>query len=102
MLSVRSHDPTAVAALTSNDPPRASGSASEAPPVAFETALAELESLVQQMEGGSLTLEQSVGAYRRGAELIRHCRETLASVRQQVRILEGDVLQPFGDDEDAR
>ena len=70
--------------------------------MAFETALAELESLVQQMEGGSLTLEQSVGAYRRGAELIRHCRETLASVRQQVRILEDEVLQPFEEGEDAR
>lgn len=91
-----------MAALTPNDSPLASGSPPEAPPVAFETALAELESLVQQMEGGSLTLEQSVGAYRRGAELIRHCRETLASVRQQVRILEDEVLQPFEEDEDAR
>lgn len=71
-------------------------------PATFEVALAELESLVQKMEGGSLSLEESVDAYRRGAELIRHCRTTLAEVRQQVRILEGDVLQPFGDDEDAR
>lgn len=71
-------------------------------PVAFETALAELETLVQQMEGGALTLEQSVQAYRRGADLIRHCRETLSAVRQQVRILEDDVLQPFGEDEDVR
>lgn len=73
-----------------------------APPASFEAALAELESLVSQMEGGSLSLEQSVDAYRRGATLIRFCRETLADVRQQVRILEGDVLQPFGEDEDER
>ena len=72
------------------------------PPVAFEAALAELEALVQQMEGGALSLEQSVDAYRRGAALVRHCRDTLGAVRQQVRILEDDVLQPFGDDEDAR
>lgn len=74
----------------------------EAAPPSFEAALAELESLVSQMEGGSLSLERSVESYRRGATLIRYCRETLADVRQQVRILEGDVLQPFGEDEEDR
>lgn len=72
------------------------------PPASFEASLAELETIVQQMEGGSLSLEQSVEAYRRGAELIRHCRDTLTNVRQQVRILEDEVLQPFGSDEDVR
>lgn len=71
-------------------------------PPSFEAALAELESLVQRMEGPALSLEQSVDAYRRGAELIRHCREALAGVRQQVKVLEDGVLQPFEDDEDAR
>ena len=74
----------------------------DSPPASFEASLAELESIVQQMEGGSLSLEQSVEAYRRGAELIRHCRDTLTNVRQQVRILEDEVLQPFGSDEDVR
>lgn len=83
-------------------PDPADPAADARPPVTFEAALAELESLVQKMEGASLSLEESVAAYRRGADLIRHCRATLAEVRQQVRILEGDVLQPFGDDEDAR
>ncbi len=64
-------------------------------PASFEAALAELEDLVQQMESGSLTLEQSMAAYRRGADLVRHCRTALADVQQQVRILEGDLLKPF-------
>lgn len=64
-------------------------------PASFEAALSELEDLVQRMEAGSLTLEQSMAAYRRGAELVRHCRESLAAVQQQVRVLEGDLLKPF-------
>ena len=79
-----------------------SNQSADLPPASFEASLAELESIVQQMEGGSLSLEQSVEAYRRGAELIRHCRDTLTNVRQQVRILEDEVLQPFGSDEDVR
>ncbi|HVL56048.1 MAG TPA: exodeoxyribonuclease VII small subunit [Burkholderiaceae bacterium] len=64
-------------------------------PASFEAALHELEELVQRMEGGTLTLEQSMDAYRRGAELVRQCREALADVQQQVRVLEGELLQPL-------
>jgi exodeoxyribonuclease VII small subunit len=64
-------------------------------PDRFETALAELERIVVQMEGGALTLEQSLAAYRRGAELVGTARQALAHVEQQVRILEADVLKPF-------
>ena len=64
-------------------------------PASFEAALAELESLVQKMEAGSLTLEQSLEAYRRGALLVGFCRDSLAGVQQQVKILEGDLLKPF-------
>jgi exodeoxyribonuclease VII small subunit len=66
-----------------------------APPVSFESALAELESIVQKMESGGLPLEQSLQAYRRGAELVGVCRESLARVQQQVKVLEGDLLKPF-------
>ncbi|MCJ9711080.1 exodeoxyribonuclease VII small subunit, partial [Bordetella hinzii] len=47
-------------------------------PQDFETALAELEALVQAMENGSLPLEQSLAAYRRGVELTRICQERLS------------------------
>ena len=59
----------------------------------FETALAELEKLVAQMEGGDLTLEQSLEAHKRGLELARFCQERLESAQQQVRVLEGAVLK---------
>ncbi len=64
-------------------------------PESFERALGELEQIVQRMESGSLSLEESLGAYRRGASLVAWCRKSLADVQQQVRILEADLLEPF-------
>jgi exodeoxyribonuclease VII small subunit len=71
-------------------PPRQSSGSEEQ---TFEKALAELEKTVQQMEGGKLTLEQSLAAHKRGLELARYCQEKLASAEQQVKVLEGDVLK---------
>ncbi len=59
----------------------------------FENALAELERLVEQMEGGDLSLEQSLAAHKRGLELARFCQDRLESAQQQVKVLEGDVLK---------
>jgi exodeoxyribonuclease VII small subunit len=64
-------------------------------PATFEDALGELETLVQTMESGSLPLEQSLQAYRRGAQLVTFCRDALTRVQQQVRVLEDDLLKPF-------
>ena len=54
----------------------------------FETALAELESIVSSMEGGKLELEASITAYRRGMELMKHCQAQLSDAEEQIRILE--------------
>jgi len=54
----------------------------------FETALAELESIVSSMEGGKLELEASIAAYRRGMELMKHCQGRLTHAEEQIRILE--------------
>ena len=59
----------------------------------FETALAELESLVHSMEDGKLELEASIAAYRRGMELMKHCQTQLADAEQQIRILENGELK---------
>ena len=71
-------------------------------PVSFETAMTELEALVQSMEGGRLPLEESLAAYQRGVVLVKYCRDTLGQVSQRVRILEADLLQPFEADVDER
>ena len=67
----------------------------------YEGALAELESIVSRMEDGQLSLEQSLTAYKRGAELLKFCQGQLADAQQQVKVLEAGVLKNFaGDDDD--
>ena len=61
--------------------------------LSFEKALAELEKLVSQLEGGSLSLEQALASHQRGLELARYCQERLEAAQRQVRVLEGEVLK---------
>ncbi|MFZ5522682.1 MAG: exodeoxyribonuclease VII small subunit [Pseudomonadota bacterium] len=63
--------------------------------VGFETAMAELEKIVADMEAGKLSLEDSLTAYKRGAELLSFCRARLEDAQQQVRVLEDGVLKDF-------
>lgn len=61
----------------------------------FETALAEIENIVVRIESGELSLEESLQAYRRGAELLRHCQGQLDEADRQLRMLDQDALKPF-------
>ena len=65
--------------------------------VPFEKALDELESLVQHMEDGTLSLDQSLAAYRRGAELVKVCESALERAKEQVRVLDGELLRPLSE-----
>ena len=56
----------------------------------FEKALAELEQLVETMEKGELTLEESLKQFERGVTLTRSCQRALAEAEQKVRILTRD------------
>jgi len=67
-------------------------------PASFETALAELETIVASMEGGQLPLAESLAAYKRGAELLQYCQSALKDAQQQVQILERGVLKAFEPD----
>ena len=68
-------------------------------PKNFESALADLEQIVAQMENGQLPLEQSLAAYKQGIELLRYCQQTLLETEQQIQLLnEQNSLQPFSDD----
>ena len=66
-----------------------------AKPQTFESALAELEEIVSDMEAGQLPLEKSLAAYKRGAELMKFCQGALQDAQQQVKILEDGVLKNF-------
>jgi len=57
-------------------------------PVSFEAALAELESIVREMEAGKLPLEQSLLAFERGTALLKHCQDALAVAEQKLQVLD--------------
>ncbi len=52
--------------------------------MSFEDALAELEEIVRTLEDGSGTLDQSIAAYARGAELKKHCEGKLTEAKAKV------------------
>ena len=53
----------------------------------FESALAELETIVKTIEDGQLTLEQSLENFERGIELSRYCHTRLEEAERRVEIL---------------
>lgn len=59
----------------------------------FESAAAELASIVKTMEEGDLTLEKSLELYERGVELSRYCHMRLEEAERRIEILtdRGDV-----------
>jgi len=60
--------------------------ATEAPPD-FETAMRDLEELVERLEQGDLSLEESLAAFERGVMLTRACQTALKEAEQKVEIL---------------
>lgn len=64
-------------------------------PASYEDALAELDRLVQQMEGGQMPLDRLLESYQRSAGLLEFCRARLQSVEAQVKVLEEGQLKPW-------
>jgi len=84
--------------------PKASSSSSSAStksllpldlPMSYEAALKELESLVAELESGQMPLDKLLSAYQRGAVLLQFCRDRLASVEQQVSLLDKGQLSAW-------
>ena len=53
----------------------------------YEAALAQLDALIQKLEGGSIPLEDAITAYERGTRLARHCEELLDRTERRVTAL---------------
>lgn len=72
--------------------------------VHFEESLAELEQLVERMEQGDPSLEESLRLFERGVSLTRACQKALQEAEQKVRTLLGEnangepILKPFNDE----
>ena len=71
--------------------------------VDFEQQLASLEGLVNSLESGELSLEESLKSFEQGIKVARDCQAALKSAEQKVEVLmrQGDELvsQPFEDNE---
>ncbi|MSQ91057.1 MAG: exodeoxyribonuclease VII small subunit [Phycisphaerales bacterium] len=59
----------------------------------YEAALSELESIIARIEAGDVPLDESLRQYRRGAALVRRCRDVLDGARSEVeRIAASDLI----------
>ena len=67
----------------------------------FEEAIADLEQVVEQLELGDLSLEDSLAAFEKGVGLVRYCNQKLSEVEKKVELLVKDKqgqlqLKAFG------
>jgi exodeoxyribonuclease VII small subunit len=53
----------------------------------FESAIAELEGIVKQLEDGDLALDRSLALFERGVELSRYCHEQLGAAQRRIELL---------------
>lgn len=74
-------------------------------PLNFEKSLADLEALVERLEDGELSLEESLKAFETGIRLTQQCQQALAQAQQRVQLLavqDGEVrATPFAGPDDA-
>jgi exodeoxyribonuclease VII small subunit len=62
----------------------------------FESALAELEKIVKQLEGGDLALDKALTLFERGVTLSRYCHDQLGAAERKI-----EQLTSRGDLQDA-
>jgi exodeoxyribonuclease VII small subunit len=71
----------------------------------FEQSLTDLQNLVERLENGELSLEDSLSAFEQGVRLTRDCQAALAQAEQKVQILmerDGELEEaPFDADQQA-
>lgn len=63
----------------------------------FESAMAEIEAIVERIEGGEIGLEDALAQYERGVNLINQCRARLSRAQQQVEDLTKRLEQADND-----
>lgn len=69
-------------------------------PIPFETSIQELETIVNQLEKGELSLEDSLKQFEKGITLVRSCQETLNQAEQRIEYISNLHLPPTTDKTD--
>ena len=71
----------------------------------FEKSLKQLETLVEKLEKGDLSLEDSLKNFEQGVKLTRDCRQALQNAEQKISVLSKDdmdwVEKDLSDDKDT-
>ncbi|WP_026487560.1 exodeoxyribonuclease VII small subunit [Caldanaerobius polysaccharolyticus] len=75
--------------------------------LSFEEALKKLEEIVKKLEGGNLTLEDTLSLFQEGIQLSRICTEKLNEASGKISILAKDIdgtfsEKPFGEGKNDR
>jgi exodeoxyribonuclease VII small subunit len=66
--------------------------------VTFEQQIESLEAIVEKLEDGDLSLEDSLAHYEKGIKLTKECQKLLDKAQQKVSILNEDNLEDFDAD----
>lgn len=64
----------------------------------YEAAFAELQGIIETLEGGQKSLDESTALYQRGQLLVKHCGELLDRAELKVKQLSGSDLKDFEED----
>ena len=74
---------------------RRAGSTNGVRDLTYEQALAELESIVNALEGEQGQLEESIKLFERGQALVKRCGELLEAAQLKVQQVAGESVIPF-------
>jgi len=67
----------------------------------FEHTLESLESLVERMESGELSLEDSLNSYEKGVLLARECQKALKTAELRIKTLSDKLEEPSDDTDES-
>lgn len=66
----------------------------------FEKAITELEESVKRLEGGDITLEESIKEYKKGMDLAAYCMDVLKKAEQEIYVYEASHYKKLEEGED--
>ena len=59
----------------------------------FESAINQLEIIIQHIENNQIDLESALNQYKHGMELVKFCQDKLRDVEQKIKILDQETNQ---------
>mgnify|MGYP000650293154 CR=1 FL=1 len=59
----------------------------------FESAINQLETIIQHIENDQIDLESALNQYKHGMELVKFCQDRLRDVEQKIKILDQETNQ---------